>query len=160
MTVSRVCAARVNDIEGNGTNLRFVMFHSMMKKIWFNLMKIWLCQFFAITLPNFFKRFASKTQFSANPICKKFEAKNDNQNFCLKFTNFASIYQSLCAPIASNVRAAWRSGGLHYRLCGLQTFIFALPFLRAYCRRCAKPPVVGRPLFPSFPFFGVVTFSW
>ena len=43
---------------------------------------------------------------------------------------------------ASNVRAAWRSGGLHYRLCGRQTFNFALPFLRGYCRRCAKPPVV------------------
>ena len=48
--------------------------------------------------------------------------------------------------IASNVRAAWRSGGFHYRLCGLQTFNFPLSFLRSYCRRCAKPPVVGWPL--------------
>ena len=44
--------------------------------------------------------------------------------------------------MAYNVRAAWRSGGLHYRLCGRQTFIYALPFPRGYCRRCAKPPVV------------------
>ena len=41
------------------------------------------------------------------------------------------------------VRAAWRSGGFHYRLCGRQTFNFALPFLQSYCRRCAKPPVRG-----------------
>ena len=43
--------------------------------------------------------------------------------------------------IAHNVRAAWRSGGFHYHLCGLLPFNFALPFPRGYCRRCAKPPV-------------------
>jgi len=43
--------------------------------------------------------------------------------------------------VAANVRAAWRSGGFHYHLCGLLPFNFVLPFLRGYCRRCAKPPV-------------------
>ena len=73
--------------------------------------------------------------------------------------------------MAYNVRAAWRSGGLHCRSCGLQTFNFALPFLRGYCRRCAKPPVVCSCIFrecclcrfhyifgPYF-LFGLVSFS-
>ena len=46
------------------------------------------------------------------------------------------------ARLTYNVRAAWRSGGFHYRSCGLLPFNFALPFLRGYCRRCAKPPVM------------------
>jgi len=45
-------------------------------------------------------------------------------------------------PLAYNVRAAWRSGGLNYHFCGLLPFNFAQPFLRGYCRRCAKQPVV------------------
>jgi len=45
--------------------------------------------------------------------------------------------------LSHNVPAAWRSGGFHCRLCGLLPFNFALPFLRGYCRRCAKPHVVG-----------------
>ena len=61
--------------------------------------------------------------------------------YCKLFPYFILVCTH-CPPLAGNVRAAWRSGGLHYRSCGLQKFIFALPFLRAYCRRCAKPPVV------------------
>ena len=63
--------------------------------------------------------------------------------FFYVFCQFFS-FQLMLAP------AAWRSGGLHYRLCGLQTFIFALPFLRTYCRRCAKPPVGCQCIFPIF----------
>ena len=83
--------------------------------------------------------------------------------FCLLFvglyyvvgTVFNSITLSDCTPFSArdilsttlsrlthNVPAAWRSGGLHYRLCGRLPFNFVLPFLRSCCRRCAKPPVV------------------
>jgi len=44
--------------------------------------------------------------------------------------------------LAPNVPAAWRSGGFHYCSCGIQSFKFALPFLRGYCRHYAKPPVI------------------
>jgi hypothetical protein len=48
-----------------------------------------------------------------------------------------------CRPrIAANVVAAWRSGGFHCRSSGVLPFNFALPLLRASCRRCAKPLVV------------------
>ena len=46
-----------------------------------------------------------------------------------------------------------RCGGLHYCLCGLQTFIFALPFPRGYCRRCAKPPVSSSHFSRSYHFY-------
>ena len=49
----------------------------------------------------------------------------------------------LCRHIAYNVLAAWRSGGFHCTFCGLLPFVFARHFLRGYCRRCAKPLVVG-----------------
>ena len=48
-----------------------------------------------------------------------------------------------------NVPAAWRSGGFHLTSCGVQTFKFALPFPRGYCRHYAKPHVV-RSLFFHF----------
>jgi len=48
-----------------------------------------------------------------------------------------------CSGITHNVPAAWRSGGFHYTFCGVQTFKFALPFLRDYCRHYAKLPVSG-----------------
>jgi hypothetical protein len=35
--------------------------------------------------------------------------------------------------------AALRSGGFHYPCCGALLLPSALPFLRASCRRCAKP---------------------
>jgi hypothetical protein len=47
-----------------------------------------------------------------------------------------------CLPLASNGVAAWRSGGFQCHSSGAQMFIFALPFLRASCRRCAKPLVI------------------
>jgi len=43
--------------------------------------------------------------------------------------------------MTNNVRAAWRSGGLHYTSCEIQTFISAQNCLRGYCRHYAKPPV-------------------
>jgi hypothetical protein len=49
------------------------------------------------------------------------------------------------------VVAAWRSGGFHYTSCGVQTFKYALPFLRASCRHYAKPLVVR---WHFYPFFG------
>ena len=52
-----------------------------------------------------------------------------------------NAFSTTLSALTHNVRAAWRSGGFHYRSCGRQTFNFALPFPRAYCRRCAKPPV-------------------
>ena len=64
-----------------------------------------------------------------------------NDLYCQFFCCFRCHCLLRCPPLAANVPAAWRSGGLHYRLCGLLPFIFALPFPRGYCRRCAKPPV-------------------
>jgi len=74
---------------------------------------------------------------------------------CNKFS-IQTTFSTTLLRLTPNVPAAWRSGGLHYRSCGLQTFIFALPFLRGYCRRCAKPPVVGSASF-LFSFFSYET---
>ena len=65
---------------------------------------------------------------------------SDTLSACTLFSVWDTFSTTL-SRLTHNVRAAWRSGGLHYRSCGRQTFIFALLFPRDYCRRCAKPPV-------------------
>ena len=52
-----------------------------------------------------------------------------------------ALSASTVASLAPNGEAAWRSGGVHYRLCGVLTFNFALHFLRSYTPACAKPLV-------------------
>ena len=57
---------------------------------------------------------------------------------CTPFSSHTTLLTTL-SRLTHNGMAAWRSGGFHKISCGLQTFNSALPFLRAYCRRCAKP---------------------
>ena len=60
-----------------------------------------------------------------------------------------SARERTAAPLACNVRAAWRRRGVRYCSCGTLTFIFPLHFPRRYTPACAKPQVVGWPLCPS-----------
>jgi hypothetical protein len=55
---------------------------------------------------------------------------------------YGTLFTTLCAALPITGEAAWRSGGFHYLSSGVQIFNSALPFLRASCRRCAKPRVI------------------
>jgi len=90
----------------------------------------------------------TKKQPQFCPLHRKLQLFPKPCNF-FRFFFVMTVFSTVLARIAYNVPAAWRSGGLHYRLGGRQTFIFALPFLRGYCRRCAKPPVVRRPFYQT-----------
>jgi len=74
----------------------------------------------------------------------------DIVEMCLIVSHSLPLSTAL-SPLAANVVAAWRSGGGHYRLCGVRTSKFARNFLRSYTRHCAKPPVSSS-LFSFFSF--------
>jgi hypothetical protein len=62
--------------------------------------------------------------------------------FNYTYFQFFTLSSTALSPLADNVPAAWRSGGFHKCLCGVQNFNYARHFPRGYCRRCAKPQVV------------------
>jgi hypothetical protein len=71
---------------------------------------------------------------------------------CNSFSGRDTLSTTLSA-LTHNDPAAWRSGGFHKCLCGVQSFNYARHFPRGYCRRCAKPQVVNSafcPLLGSF----------
>jgi len=82
----------------------------------------------------------------------------------LIFLIFCFIVSQCCRLLTHNGVAAWRSGGVHYRSCGVLTFNFALHFLRSYTRHCAKPLVIGSHSTYFTLFFGLIlsifTCSW
>ena len=60
---------------------------------------------------------------------------------CLTF-KFSRLSRPRSRPLTHNETAAWGRRGVRYSSCGVQTFIFALHFLRSYTPACAKPHVI------------------
>jgi hypothetical protein len=57
---------------------------------------------------------------------------------------FFYCFLDALSPLADNDTAAWRGGGFQREMIDTTALISPLPVVNSFCRRLAKPQVVGR----------------
>ena len=99
-----------------------------------------MSQNFPVTSPNFFKRFALKTKFSANLICKKFEA--GKLKFFPKLRLFMLQFTEMSPPDCTQRPSGLAQAGLSLPFGRAQNSQICTNFRASHCPACAKPPVI------------------